>query len=57
MNELLKNFLGDGDWEKYLPFIIIGVVILLIVMTQKDKGLGGLLEKLPIPGLKSGNPE
>jgi len=57
MHELLDSFLGEGALEKYLPILIIGVIVLLILFTQKEKGLGGILEKLPIPGLLSGHSE
>ena len=55
MHELIQNFMGDGDLEKFLPIIIIVAIILLIVFLRKDEGgIGGLLEKLPFPKLKLG---
>jgi len=55
VHELIQNFMGDGDLEKFLPIIIIVAIILLIVFLRKDEGgIGGLLEKLPFPKLKLG---
>lgn len=55
MDEILKGVMGDSDLAKYLPIIIIVVLIIAIyLLSKKGTGVLGMLKDLPLAGLLGG---
>lgn len=55
LDEIIKGIIGDSDLSKYIPIIIIGVLIVAIyLLSKKDTGILGMLKDFPIAGLLGG---